>query len=107
MSDEEKNTFDLFMHQWQEKAINELHWDFQLLKAVVASGNTLLDTKGTLALSNNRTTMFSSAESNCDCNETSDWCTPQGWSCEDTQCTGSSFGCGTLLLYSCNGECLP
>lgn len=38
----------------------------------------------------------------CDCSHESDWCVYDCWS---SNCTSSTWGCGTLGLYACNGLC--
>ena len=108
MSDEEKNVFDLFFYQWRDKARTDFNWSDNLLRAVLASGNKLLDTKGTLLINqgNNRTSLLSDSESDCNCSQSSDWCTPPGWDCEDVSwCEEDTWGCGTILAYDCDGRC--
>ena len=41
----------------------------------------------------------------CDCATSSDWCN-RGYDCEGFVCNKKS-GCGTFLLYQCNGYCYP
>ena len=48
----------------------------------------------------------------CVCSRSSDWCAHKGpdkyscaWVSPSHLCTESSVGCGTLLLYSCDGMC--
>lgn len=105
LSDKEKNTFDLYFHQWISTAKNNFKWNRKLLYAILASGHSLLDNKGTLAISPNRKTLLSSTESDCNCSTESDWCSPNSWDCQNTLCVETNHGCGTLLVYGCNGRC--
>lgn len=42
----------------------------------------------------------------CNCSQSSDWC-DERWRCSypSTGCDSRALGCGTLLLYSCDGLC--
>lgn len=109
MSDDEKNVFDLFFYQWMDKAKTDFRWPNKLLYAILASGNTLLDTNGTLSTNqtNNKKTPFSvDPKSQCNCSQSSDWCISSfaSYSCEDHECEEGD-GCGTLFVYNCNGLC--
>lgn len=94
---------------WNEK----LQWSRELIYASAASGNTILDTKGTLLVTteqfDGRSMFLSSSESICNCSISNDWCTPNNVDCEEVDCEttdgGTLSGCGLLLLYDCNGRC--
>lgn len=103
LSDQEKNEFDLFFYEWFEISKNEFKWSDRQLYAIVASGNTLLDTKGTLLVSKNKEATLSYAESNCNCSTSSDWCSTS--MCEDVSCEDTFLGCGTIFAYDCDGRC--
>lgn len=105
LSDDEKNVFDLFFHQWIYTAQNELKWNNKLLYAILATGHSLVDNKGTLDIYKNRSALLSYGESNCNCSTASDWCTPSNWDCLKVPCVETSHGCGTLLVYLCDGRC--
>ena len=107
MSDDEKNIFDLFFYGWMDKAKINFKWSDKLIYAILASGNTLIDTNGTLLVnqSSSRSSLLSSSESTCNCSQSSDWCTPIGWDCENAPCDKTSLGCGTILVYDCDGRC--
>lgn len=107
MSDDEKNLFDLFFYQWMDKAKIDFKWSDKLLYAILASGNTLLDTNGTVLINqaSSRVALLSDTEPKCNCSRSSDWCTPNGWDCENTPCKTDSPGCGTMWAYDCNGRC--
>lgn len=108
MSDDEKNIFDLFFYQWMDKARTNFKWSDKLLYAILASGNTLLDTDGTLSVNQTGgkgTFRSEDAKSQCNCSKSSDWCTPSSWDCEDSPCEDTFLGCGTMLVYDCTGRC--
>lgn len=107
MTDEEKNIFDLFFYQWTNKAKEDFQWSDRLLRSIIASGNTLLNKKGKLLVNrgNGRKAILLSTESTCNCSMASDWCTPSGWDCEEVPCEETSWGCGTILVYDCDGRC--
>lgn len=112
MSDDEKNVFDLFFYRWIDKAKIDFKWSDKILYSILASGNTLLDTKGTLATTarqfGSRAATLASTESKCNCSKSSDWCmsSSASYSCEDKPCDDDTLiGCGTLLNYDCDGRC--
>lgn len=111
LSDNDKNTIDLFSYKWIEKAYEEFNWSKELVYGIIISGNTLLDKQGTLLTTVNQTgsraTVLSTSESNCNCNLTDDWCNTS--TCEDVACTENGGGvfiyCGFLGMRTCNGRC--
>ncbi|MGM9568920.1 MAG: bacteriocin fulvocin C-related protein [Phascolarctobacterium sp.] len=108
ISDEDKNIFDIFIYQWIDFAKTNLGWSNKLIFAMLASGDSLLDTNGTLAINrmNNKSTFSNETNSTCNCSLKSDWCTPNGWDCQiDKTCEDTTLGCGTLFMYDCTGRC--
>lgn len=102
LSDSEKNQFDLFFYKWFEESRERFKWNNKLIFGIVASGNPLIDKNGTLLISNNRATNLSYTESNCNCSQTSDWCLTS--TCDGAGCEVND-GCGTMLVYDCDGRC--
>ncbi len=43
-------------------------------------------------------------QADCGCSQSNDWCQSPG-KCESERCTVSSWGCGTLWWYKCDGKC--
>jgi len=41
---------------------------------------------------------------NCGCSQESDWCSSSSY-CAKADCTVLTWGCGTLGIYACNGNC--
>lgn len=108
LSDEEKNKFDLFFYKWIEKGKAELHWSMELMYGIIASGNRLIDKRGTLLTTVNQTgsraAVLSTSESECNCSKSSDWCTPSNVFCDDAVCDIVG-GCGTFWSSDCDGRC--
>lgn len=107
MSDKEKNVFDLFIYEWIDKAKVDLGWSNSLLFPILASGNTMIDTNGTLLITNNKANSRAlTPYSSCNCSTSSDWCDSSSINeCEKKSCEDSTYGCGTIWIYSCNGVC--
>lgn len=106
LSDEQLDKLDRFAYQWQEYALKNLGWSKYICRAIIGTGNKVKNTQGDLitsatSYSKNR---IARAEGDCNCSINSDWCSA-GWYCKDTNCDGSDFGCGTLLLHDCTGTC--
>lgn len=40
----------------------------------------------------------------CTCSRGSDWCAA-GMRCDASPCTATEWGCGTLWMYPCTGDC--
>lgn len=103
-TDEEIETFELFVYGWIKKAEQQFRWSKNTIAGLIATGNKLLDTKGTVQINQTRAMTKSEGESKCNCSTKSDWCSVFS-ECQDVACEESTHGCGTLLVYSCNGRC--
>lgn len=104
ITDEEQEEIDIFAYKWVEDAKDNLGWDMPLISSIVATGNTLLDKKGTVRT----TTQSRSLEGGgceCEIEQIIAWCITS--SCEESSidCEPSDVGCGFLLIYPCNGSC--
>ncbi|MDR2410803.1 MAG: bacteriocin fulvocin C-related protein [Bacteroidales bacterium] len=99
--------FEIFTFKWMESAEENLGWDKNLIGAIVASGNKLLDTKGKIQVNIDASVRLKNgAEKSCDCNVGINICFPKG--CLDSQysnCDKKIIGCGFALLGPCNGLC--
>lgn len=82
--------------------------------SIVATGNEVKDTKGNLVVRKRSlpasAKMSLAAEQgnhkdNCNCSNGSIFTCIGDALCEDVDCDGSSFGCGALLVYPCDGRC--
>lgn len=111
LTDEQLNVLDLFFYKWIDVAKNELGWDMKLMAAVAASGEDVVVQRSKVGPKSAIVDGFNDNMDNmnsCQCNTKilSDFCniSSQGV-CEDTDCEGSDFGCGWLLLEDCNGRC--
>lgn len=105
LSDEQLDNLDNFAYEWQEYAIKNLGWSKDICRAIIGTGNKVKNTQGEIiasATSNSNSRIARSED--CDCSVNSDWCTG-GWYCKETNCTESDWGCGTLLLHDCTGNC--
>lgn len=108
MSDNEKNVFDLFFYEWKDKAKVDFGWSDSLLFSILASGNTMIDTKGTLLITDNKVNSRAlKPYSTCNCSRSSDWCisSSSSYICENVPCEETTNGCGTIWVYDCNGRC--
>lgn len=103
-TDEEIEVFELFTYAWKQKAEKQLGWSKTLIGGIIATGNRLLDKKGTIQITPSIAMTKLDGESNCNCSTSSDWCSGSV-DCESSSCDESNHGCGTLLVYSCDGRC--
>ena len=105
------------LYEWKNIGQEQFGWSDKLAFAMLASGNTLLNKKGEIALVTEaaspvrlRQSSESSEKPSCNCNTGSDYCdtnlSPTGMTCKSTSCDGTAvFGCGFLLRHPCNGRC--
>lgn len=75
LTDEQQDYTSIFFYKWRETAMNQLGWDKKIIRSLIYSANTLLDTKGTLAVSNNVATIATRSEADppkwkCNCKKT-------------------------------------
>lgn len=107
-TDNQLDEVDEFFYGWQKYAIDSLGWTKQLCIAIAGSGEKVKNKEGETSM--DRSVMLSSKtrsanmEGTCNCNRTYDFCvgiTP----CTNVSCEGTSWGCGWLLVASCNGRC--
>lgn len=109
----DEDSFEIFMYSWSEKAKEEFQWDGQILYAIVASGEKMIDIKGTLEIKDSKP-LTRATKNDCGCSKSSDYCSfrnsPPGsypivvFSCGSDNCD-TVGGCGTLLQYTCDGNC--
>lgn len=109
-SDENRKQYDIELYQWVEKAKKELGWSDLLIAALIADGNRVVDTKGTLDISMVKNTLKKTrAEAECDCNlDNVLWTTCGGLfggSCERYSCEKTIEGCGAFGREECDGIC--
>lgn len=110
LTDEEKNTLDLFFYKWITIAQQEFGWDMKLLVAIAASGEDFNIRRGNngILYSNDFDPSINVNDKDCHCNTgpVSDFCNvaSQGL-CEKTDCIKTNYGCGWIWLGDCNGRC--
>lgn len=106
-SEELLDEAELFVYKWTEKAQREYSWSYELISSMVASGDKLLDTKGTVYKPRRAAggIIKFDSETTCNCNVGS-WftCSPYV-ECENVECIGSDGGCGFVFAWDCNGVC--
>ena len=105
------------LYEWKDVGQELFGWSDKLVFAMIASGNTLLNKKGEIALVSEPASPYrlrSSSEidekPSCNCNKSKDFCdtilNPTGKTCKDVACDGTAvLGCGVLILQRCNGRC--
>lgn len=104
--DEEIESFEIFVYEWIKKAERELKWDKRLIRGLIATGNHLLDKKGTIQTNLPKTMTKSGGEVECNCSSESNWCSIDIMiDCIKGKCDETIWGCGTLLVYPCDGLC--
>lgn len=105
-SERQLDDTDLFIYKWSEKARREFSWTDQMIRSIIASGDKVLDTKGTVYHNSQAvgSVLLSSSES-CNCHVHSLFTCDQQTACETAKCNESSIGCGGFFFYSCDGRC--
>lgn len=106
----EKNMdqLELFLYEWSEVAKRDFGWTDEVVNAMVASGNRMIDTKGTLSpmkKSNQAGKVLLTEVEYCNCHVSSIFTCSQNISCENSDCTELTWGCGGFLIWSCDGRC--
>ena len=106
LTSDQLDTVELFLYQWKDKAKEELGWSDLLISSIIASGEKVVDTKGTIVPLKSKvgSIVLSSSES-CNCHVKSIFTCDQYTECKDVNCTGTSYGCGGFLVWPCNGIC--
>lgn len=107
LSDEQLDEIELFLYSWAEQAKKEFGWTDDVIISIIASGNKVLDTHGTLKpLKNNISGMTLSATSeSCNCHVNSTFTCGMSTTCEKATCDGTTLGCGGFFAWSCDGRC--
>ena len=113
----DEDSFDRYMYLWFETAKEKFKWSNETLFAMVVSGEIMTDKTGTLKIreANPFTRNRTKVNSECDCNQSDDWCQsrvnnlPPNYptiiaDCSQESCELKS-GCGVLFLKECNGIC--
>lgn len=105
-TDEEIEVFELFFYEWIKKAESQLGWDRQIIGGLIATGNSLLDKKGTIQVNQTRVMTKAGGEVNCNCSSKSNWCSIDIMvDCKTGGCDKVIDDCGTLWQYDCDGRC--
>jgi len=96
---------DNFLNKWANDGVSYFGWTKDELGRMVAC---LLDVeiKDEIVVLRVIPPTESGRKQPCHCASNSDWC-GSGEKCNNFDCmgTGSSWGCGTLLLYTCDARC--
>ncbi len=94
-----------FLDNWIKYAIDSLRWNRELVYAVSADPHLIADTTGGLMIKNNGIELLSRPVGDtgllkCNCNLSSMWYLD----CKNDPCEEIIPGCGTFLLFRCNGR---
>lgn len=99
--------FDKFQYKWVCYAQSELKWKKEIIAAIAVNGHKMKNKEGELDIPiESLLVAKSSSETSirCSCCSHSDWCS-SGF-CEKTgRCEYIHSGCGTLMMYECDGLC--
>ena len=96
----------LFLDNWVRYATDSLRWSKELVYAISADPHLIADTKGGMMIKNNGIELLSRPIGGdtdllkCNCNLSSMWYLD----CKNDPCEKTVRGCGTLLLFKCNGR---
>ena len=104
-TEEIEDAMAIAAYSWIQYAKENLHWDKRTIGGIIASGNDLVDKTGLLEINPDHSQQLSTrSESNCNCNQTYDFCSGVEDKCKDSSCKEVNM-CGWLLLSKCNGSC--
>ena len=117
-TEKEYEEYDLFQYEWIEYAQEQLGWSMQLIGAITATGNKMLNMEGELQFNTYSAIRLKddSELPNCDCNQMSNFCPNQKPYCNNSSykdktgkkieiCKEKLIGCGFGLIGPCNGLC--
>lgn len=99
----EQDNMTLTMYRWMEYATETLKWNKDLLYAIVATPQKMIDKTGDLYGTPLTKGPIGPAGDSCNCNFKSDWC--RNTTCSPARCNEQPQGCGTLWMTACNGTC--
>jgi len=97
--------FEQFTYRWRETAEADFGWDRDNIRPMIASGNKMLNTKGELQINAGTTISLRSSADDCECSGVDSYCGNNHICDASLTCNPSSFGCGTIGLYRCDGMC--
>lgn len=114
LTPDQEDDMDLFLYRWKEQAVESFNWSDQVLYALLATGNKMIDKEGRLDINVAHRSTIIGGESgdrkdSCSCNIDDDWCGGQDnvSECVSDGCHASFILCGSWLAKSCNGNCYP
>lgn len=97
---------ELFIYKWSEKARRDFSWSDSMIGAIIASGDKLLDTRGTVYQKTQAAgSMLLATSESCNCHVHSIFTCDQYTECIEVKCNETTLGCGGFLLWSCDGRC--
>lgn len=110
LNEKQQDEVELFFYEWIETAKKDLGWEKETAYSIVASGNRVLDTKGTLETmtkSRSGAVIYANSEASCNCcTDCTVTCIATTYgSCEKAKCSETEKGCGFLFLSDCDGRC--
>lgn len=95
--------FEDFIKDWRDIASKDLGWSQDIQYCIAAYGGTL--DNHMLSDLRGGGTITGISNTYCNCSQKSDWCCGKK-KCSKATCISSlGDGCGTLLLYVCDGGC--
>ncbi len=106
LTDEDLNELELFAYLWVKKGVEVLGWMDKVGLSIIATGDSLQDTKGNTLKSNFLPNENENEKPNCNCHGGNliTVCNASQEYCEESDCNTGNY-CGILLLEECNGTC--
>ena len=120
INQEDMDEFEIEMYKWKEYAVEELGWTPELLYAIINTPQSINSNRQIIFVVSSVTKLKNGSESgsieDCDCNASAlppqssgDWfpCVRVIHKCNTgSGCKKTTWGCGNLWLYECNGTCV-
>ncbi|WP_458458061.1 bacteriocin fulvocin C-related protein [Pseudobutyrivibrio sp.] len=111
LTDEQSDELHRYCYLWIQKGISEFGWTKETALSIIATGNTVSDTNGSIVMKGGIPGgSMPEIEPICNCHLDNILFTlcPLGFEwCEKTQCATLDNGCGLFLIEDCNGKCMP
>ena len=110
LTDDQSDELHAFCYSWCKEAMDRFGWSELSCAAIVASGEEVKSKNEPMSKGSNDPIIIDDPDRtpNCSCHAGNILFTTcfNGEVCEETDCIGSSPGCGFILWEDCNGLCI-
>lgn len=110
--DPDSDSKELFMYKWLDYAANQLYWPKELIYAIAFTPESIAKDKTIIRAESVRVPLMttrSETRPRCDCHnpESAQYyaCDDQNKDCRTGNCEMTTWRCGWLWTYECNGLC--